>query len=294
MEAPSGAATSRLFFNCPGPFSPFPCLEFGFNKKDGKSAVVLAEEDFVSVGKSAESLPEGDLESTGTGEVVSDVRDVFRPGDLLRGCVLDSDILLSDANLLLLLPACPDAAAFRGCENNDTDLAVLARAPDEKFATADGAKNFTLPVSGPDLNVFSRVSDGFVDGVETGTVEGGDVEGDAQDELSVGSFLDTGDIRESLIDLLTGVCTLGALEGDFLTGVMRGFLLLSRPVSRDRALLCMVTGLGRLLMEVERPSDLEGTMTRSRSLGPPCLCFIWHVSQYHSPSGKASIWNRMQ
>lgn len=64
----------------------------------------------MSVGKSAESLPEGDLESTGTGEVVSDVRDVFRPGDLLRGCVLDSDILLSDANLLLLLPACPDAA----------------------------------------------------------------------------------------------------------------------------------------------------------------------------------------
>lgn len=110
MEAPSGTAPSRLFFNCPDPLSPFPCLEFGFNKKDGKSAVVLAEEDFVSAGKSAESIPEGDLESTGTGEVVSDMREVFILGDLLRECVLDSDILLSEANLLLLLPACPDAA----------------------------------------------------------------------------------------------------------------------------------------------------------------------------------------
>lgn len=185
--------------------------------------------------------------------------------------------------------------AFRGCEDTIADLAAFARAPDEKLATADGAKNFTLPVSGPDLKVFSLVSDGFADGIETGNVDGGDdVEEAAQEELSVDSFLDTGDIRESLVNLLTGVCTIGAFEGDFLTGVMRGFLLLSRSVSRDRALLCIDTGLGRLFMEVERASDLEGAMTRSRGFGPPCLCFIWHVSQNHSPSGNESIWNRMQ
>jgi hypothetical protein len=203
-------------------------------------------------------------------------------------------MLLSDANLLLLLPACPAAAAFIGCEDAVAGLATFARALDEKLATADGAKNFTLPVSGPDLKVFSLVSEGFAEHVETGNIDGGDVEEAPQVELSVGSFLDTGDIGRSLDNLLTGVCTIGAFEGDFLTGVMRGFLLLSLSVRRERALFCIDTGLGRLIMEVERPSDLEGAITRSRSLGPPCLCFIWHVSQNHSPSGKESIWNRMQ
>ena len=114
-------------------------------------------------------------------------------------------------------------------------LAALARAPDEKLVTADGAKNFTLPVSGADLKVFSLVSEGFAEAVNTGTVDGGDVEA-AHDEFSVGSFLDTGELRESFAVLLTDVCTIGAFEGDFLTGVMRGFLLLRRSTSRDREL----------------------------------------------------------
>lgn len=84
--------------------------------------------------------------------------------------------------------------AFGGCEDTAADLATFTRAPDEKLATADGAKNFTLPVSEPDLNVFSRVREGFAEGVETGNVDGGDVEEAPQLVLSVGSFLGTGDI----------------------------------------------------------------------------------------------------
>jgi hypothetical protein len=128
------------------------------------------------------------------------------------------------------------APAFGGCEATLAGLAALARAPDEKLATADGAKNFTLPVSEADLKVFSLVSEGFAKGVDTGNADGGDVEEVAHEELSVASFLDTGETRESFDDLLTDVCTMGAFEGDFLTGVMRGFLLFSRSTSRDREL----------------------------------------------------------
>jgi hypothetical protein len=53
------------------------------------------------------------LESAGVGVVVSEVREVFRLADLFREGVLDSDILLSDANLLLLLPVCPAAAVSK-------------------------------------------------------------------------------------------------------------------------------------------------------------------------------------
>jgi hypothetical protein len=51
------------------------------------------------------------------------------------------------------------APALKDCEAKVADFAAFARAP-EKLATADGAKNFTFPVSGLDLNVFSRVSNG--------------------------------------------------------------------------------------------------------------------------------------
>jgi hypothetical protein len=128
------------------------------------------------------------------------------------------------------------APAFGGCEATLAGLAALARAPDEKLATADGAKNFTLPVSEADLKVFSLVSEGFAKGVDTGNADGGDVEEVAHEELSVASFLDTGETRESFDDLLSDVWTMGAFEGDFLTGVMRGFLLFSRSTSRDREL----------------------------------------------------------
>lgn len=127
------------------------------------------------------------------------------------------------------------APAFGGCEATLASLVAFARAPDEKLAIADGAKNFTLPESGADLKVFSLVSEGFAEGVETGSVGGGDVE-EVVHELSVGSFLDTGEMTESPGDLLTDVCTIGAFEGDFLTGVTRGFLLFRRSTSRDREL----------------------------------------------------------
>lgn len=96
------------------------------------------------------------------GEDASNTREEFKL--VAFEGVLDSDMLLSDANLLLLL-ACAEVTAFGGCEVTITALAALARAPDEKFATADGAKNFTLPVSGADLRVVSRVSEGFAEGV---------------------------------------------------------------------------------------------------------------------------------
>lgn len=58
----------------------------------------------------------------------------------------------------------------------------------------------------------------------------------AQGKLSDGNFLETGEISESLANLLTGICTIGAFEGDFLTEVRRGFLWLRRSDSRDREL----------------------------------------------------------
>lgn len=77
--------------------------------------------------------------------------------------VLDSDMLLSDMNLLLLL-ACPDGTAFGGCEITVGVLDTFAREPDEKLATVNGAKNFTLTVSETDLKVLSRVSEDFAEG----------------------------------------------------------------------------------------------------------------------------------
>jgi hypothetical protein len=46
------------------------------------------------------------------GEVVSDAREELRFVALFKEGVLDSDMLLSDANLLLL-PACPAAAVSK-------------------------------------------------------------------------------------------------------------------------------------------------------------------------------------
>lgn len=84
------------------------------------------------------------------------------------------------------------APAFKDCEAKVADFPAFARAP-EKLATADGAKNFTFPVSGLDLNVFSRVSNGrTVEFVIWGDTAGDGTEDGAPEELSTAIFFAMG------------------------------------------------------------------------------------------------------
>lgn len=130
IQTPSGTPPSRLLFDCPEPFIPFPCLEFEFNRKGGKSAESLAVEGFEGVEKSAESLPDEDFESIGVGEVVSDPREVLIFVALFKESGCESDMLLSDANLLLL-PTCPVATVrnihiyMKLCQRTENSLVTF-------------------------------------------------------------------------------------------------------------------------------------------------------------------------